>query len=84
MSVSYILRINMEILFGLLLIVILAIVLYISQSPHCPKHPFVPMQKRDEIRKDKFTLNDKSEAKHYEVTYQCPKCCERVIVNIVK
>lgn len=69
----------MEIVFAIVLIAGMAAVLYVSQSPHCPKHKFTRMNVVNRKQSYSTFLTDAQEIKKQEVEYRCPICGEMLI-----
>lgn len=71
-------------IFAIVFLSILTICFYINDSPHCRKHIFTKM-----IRKEKKMLTSEA-AKNlgaiikYEITYECPKCGEKYVTTLME
>ena len=69
----------MEIIF---IIVFLSICLYFANGPYCSKHKFTKMKKISEKQIDSYVIGGRGhEIKHYEITYECPKCGETIVID---
>lgn len=64
-------------IFACVLIIVMTICFYISDSPHCRKHIFTKMTKKEKKLLTSEAAKNLGAVLKYEVTYVCPKCGEK-------